>query len=53
MIKTNLLIALCFLFTNIHLIGQTQIQLVRGTVIDEDTRQALIGATVSILNSEI
>ncbi|MFK7932814.1 MAG: carboxypeptidase-like regulatory domain-containing protein [Saprospiraceae bacterium] len=40
------------LSSNVVLFGQNATQLIRGTVIDEDTQIPLIGATVSVLNVE-
>ena len=50
--RTILLVIIVFLTTNLVLFGQTKTQLIRGTVIDEDTQIPLVGATVSVLNLE-
>jgi len=52
MIRIILTVISFFLLTSSNLLAQTQTQLIRGTVIDEDTQIPLIGATVSVLNIE-
>lgn len=42
----------CIILNTLSLIGQNQTQLVRGTVIDEDTRVPLFSAMVFIRNLE-
>ncbi|MFK8039082.1 MAG: carboxypeptidase-like regulatory domain-containing protein [Crocinitomicaceae bacterium] len=49
MFKLFLLVVILFFNSN-HLTAQTQI--IRGTVIDEDTREPLIGVKITIINSE-
>jgi len=53
-IMIKLIVGLLF-FTvtaNLSLFGQNQTQLIRGTIIDEDTQIPLLGATVSTVNIE-
>jgi len=45
-----LIIILFSVTASLDLFGQSQTQLIRGTVIDKDTQIPLIGATVSVLN---
>ena len=52
MIRTFLTIVAFSIAANISLFGQTPTQLIRGTVIDEDTQLPLLGATVSLLDTE-
>jgi len=52
MIRILIFVIAFTLTTNLSLFGQTPTQLIRGTVIDEDTQLPLIGATVSVLDSE-
>ena len=40
------------LFFSFQLIAQTPTQVVKGTVIDKDTRQPMIGATIQIVDSD-
>lgn len=44
--------AVAFFTANSVLFGQDMTQLIRGKVIDEDTQIPLIGATITVLNSE-
>lgn len=48
--KIILIITFIALLMNLNLSAQTQV--IRGTVLDEDTRQPLIGATVSTMDAE-
>ena len=52
MIRTLLTIIVFSFAASLSMFGQTPTQLIRGAVIDEDTQLPLIGATVSVLNTE-
>ncbi len=46
------LLPLFFLLLSFQLIAQVPTQVVKGTVIDKDTRQPLIGATIQVLGTD-
>lgn len=52
MIRTLLIVLVYTLTVHLSLSGQTPSQVIRGTVIDEDSQLPLIGATISVLDIE-